>query len=187
MSESSKKAANPPDLAKGNSSDTLHPIDVLRIRDIDMVDLKLLLQRYQLQVQLTDTGQAIPGSFWGQEEAGLVANRLYIRPDTPVHSVLHEAGHYICMSPERREQLDTNAGGDYDEENGVCYLQIILADELAGLNKTRMLADMDQWGYTFRLGSAQKWFELDAQDARNWLIEKGIIDESGKPSWKLRS
>ena len=89
------------------------------------------------------------------------------------------------MSADRRDELNTNAGGDYDEENGVCYLQILLADYLPGLNKSRMLSDMDAWGYTFRLGSAQKWFEADAQDARNWLIERGIINESGQPSWQL--
>ncbi len=160
---------------------------MLRVRDIDLKALITLLTPYQLNVQLSAAKQPIPGSFWGDEEAGLVGDSLYIRPDTPIHSALHEAGHYICMSPDRRHKLDTNAGGDYDEENGVCYLQILLADQLAGLNKSRMMADMDQWGYTFRLGSTQKWFEHDAQDACNWLIEKGIIDETGQPSWQLRS
>jgi len=181
VSESSKKTTRHTEGAKQNKSQ----IDVLRIRDIDLSRLKSLLEPYRLKLQLTEPGQSIPGSFWGEEEAGLIADTLYVRPDTPIHSALHEAGHYICMSPDRRSQLNTDAGGGYDEENGVCYLQILLADELAGLNKSRMLADMDQWGYTFRLGSAQKWFESDAQDARKWLIEKGIIDKTGKLSWQL--
>ena len=42
-----------------------------------------------------------------------------------------------------------------------------------------MCADMDAWGYTFRLGSAQAWFEQDAQEARAWLIDKGIVDAAG--------
>ena len=31
------------------------------------------------------------------------------------------------------------------------------------------MADMDAWGYTFRLGSAHAWFEHDAEDAREFL------------------
>ena len=53
-----------------------------------------------------------------------------MRDDTPVHSALHEACHYICMDKQRRNDLDTDAGGGYEEENGVCYLQILLADHL---------------------------------------------------------
>jgi len=139
-----------------------------------------------MEVVLSKTGQDIPGSFWGDEEAGLIENRLYVRDDTPLHSALHEACHYICMSPDRRSELDTNAGGDYAEENGVCYLQILLAAELPGLNKSRMMADMDRWGYSFRLGSTQAWFEQDAEDARNWLINHQIMNEIDQPSWKYR-
>jgi hypothetical protein len=39
---------------------------------------------------------------------------------------------------------------------------------------------MDEWGYTFRLGSAAAWFREDAEDARQWLMHHGLIDgESG--------
>ena len=53
-----------------------------------------------------------------------------------MHSVLHEASHYICMSPARRAQLDRDAGGDELEEAAVCYLQILLADELPAVGRT---------------------------------------------------
>ena len=33
----------------------------------------------------------------------------------------------------------------------------------------RAFADMDAWGYTFRLGSARAWFERDAEDAAAFL------------------
>jgi len=160
--------------------------EVMRVCDVDPASLENLLARFKIKLHMTQTEQIIPGSYWGDDEAGLIADTVYARQDTPIHSVLHEAGHYICMSSDRRNVLDTNAGGDYDEENGVCYLQILLAEHLPRLNKNRMLADMDRWGYTFRLGSAQSWFETDAQDAYNWLIEKGIIDNSGQPRWQLR-
>jgi hypothetical protein len=33
---------------------------------------------------------------------------------------------------------------------------------------------MDAWGYTYRLGSTQAWFEQDADDARAFLEEHGL-------------
>jgi hypothetical protein len=131
------------------------------------------------------TDQNIPGSFWGDEEAGLIANKLYARLDTPIHSILHEVCHYICMDEQRRMHLDTNAEGDYDEENAVCYLQILLADEIPEMGRLRMMQDMDAWGYTFRLGSSKTWFEQDAEDALQWLKHFQLLDQQ-KPSFQLR-
>tara|TARA_R110002049_G_scaffold249890_12_gene424258 strand:- start:1199 stop:1474 length:276 start_codon:yes stop_codon:yes gene_type:complete len=90
------------------------------------------------------------------------------------------------MDPARREKLDTNAEGDYDEENGVCFLQILLAEHLVNVGRDRMMSDMDSWGYTFRLGSAKAWFEHDAEDAEQWLIKHQIIDVNTKPTWQYR-
>ncbi len=138
-----------------------------------------LLHRYRLNVEFVAAGAAIPGSYWGDPEAGLVRDRLYVRHDTPLHSALHEAGHFICMDKARRDVLERDAGGDYDEENAVCYLQILLADQLPGFGRERMCQDMDAWGYTFRLGSAQAWFQQDAADARLWLQRRNLIDAQG--------
>ena len=149
-------------------------------------ELQTLLQHYQLKIHTVAEQQNIPGSWFGEPEAGIIQNRLYVRSDTPVHSALHESCHYICMDQSRRKGLHTDAGGDYDEENGVCYLQILLADYLPFMNRKQMMTDMDDWGYTFRLGSAQRWFEEDAEDARLWLQRHGLIDQAGKPTWKLR-
>jgi hypothetical protein len=49
-----------------------------------------------------------------------------------------------------------------------------------------MFADMDAWGYSFRLGSARAWFERDAEDARDWLIARGLIDSNDAPTWRCR-
>jgi len=162
-------------------------IQVTRFSDNDPAPLVQLLSRFGLNIKPGPPGRPIPGSFWGDEEAGLAGNTLMLRPDTPLHSVLHEACHFICMDEERRQNLDTNAGGDYDEENAVCYLQILLADELPGFGRDRMMADMDAWGYTFRLGSARTWFEQDAEDAREWLIARGLVTETGEPAFMVRS
>ena len=162
-------------------------MSVLLYSQADQTALTQLLNRYGLVIRVTSEDVAIEGSFWGDSEAGLVGNQLHVRGDTPMHSILHEACHYVCMDSARRSGLHTNAGGDYDEENGVCYLQILLSDALPDMGRQRMWADMDAWGYSFRLGSAQAWFEQDAEDAQAWLLGHKLIDETDKPSWQLRT
>lgn len=160
-------------------------MNVQRLADGWREPLEDLLGRYGLELETVPEGRSVPGSYWGDEEAGLVGARIYGRLDTPVHSVLHEACHYVCMTPQRRAGLDTDAGGDYDEENAVCYLQILLAGTLHGFGRRRMCDDMDAWGYTFRLGSAAAWFRSDADDARGWLLHRGLIDAEARPTWRL--
>ena len=150
---------------------------VLRWRECDQASVRKLLSTFGLNLKYVEPDKPIPGSFWGDDEAGLIGHQLYLRDDTPLHSILHESCHYICMSPERREQLDTNAGGNYDEENAVCYLQILLSEEIESYSAQRCMQDMDAWGYSFRLGSAKSWFEQDAEDASLWLQIRGL----GKP------
>lgn len=148
--------------------------------------LQELLSHYAMQINFVADDEQIPGSFWGDSEAGLINNVLYVRNDTPVHSALHEACHYICMDQARREGLHTDAGGDYDEENAVCYLQILLATKLRGMDADKLMTDMDAWGYSFRLGSTRRWFETDATDARTWLLREQLIDDADSPTWQLR-
>jgi hypothetical protein len=160
---------------------------VLRVRDLPLHSIEALLGRYALQYVIAGSEQAIPGSYWGESEAGLMGTCVYFRDDTPIHSVLHEACHSICMTAQRRDGLQKDAGGDYAEENAVCYLQIVLADELLPVGRARMWHDMDAWGYTFRLGCAQAWFEQDAEDARQWLIEHRLLNHRGGVTWALRA
>lgn len=159
---------------------------VLTCAEVSTVTLTSVCRDYGLELVWVESGAPIPGSYWGDSEAGLVDNQLLVRTDTPLHSALHEACHYICMDQQRRQGLHTDAGGDYDEENGVCYLQIVLGDQFRECGQERMMADMDSWGYTFRLGSARRWFEEDADDARRWLLQHDLIDREDRPTWKLR-
>jgi hypothetical protein len=161
-------------------------VSVLLLNGTDRVAIAHLLSRYGLQLTLVAPGELIPGSYWGDSEAGLRGECLYARLDTPVHSVLHEASHFVCMSPERRTGLDRDAGGDDLEECAVCYLQVLLADELPGIGRERLFADMDTWGYSFRLGSTRAWFEVDAADARDWLRQQGVIDVGGDLTGAVR-
>jgi hypothetical protein len=160
--------------------------EVLRLADIDPDELEVLLARFGLRLNRCADHEPIPASYWGDAEAGLKGNRLYARPDTPLHSILHETCHYLCLDPSRRQLVDTNAGSDDAEENAVCYLQILLADEIDSLGRERMFADMDAWGYSFRLGSSQAWFLHDAEDALGWLLAHNLIDTQQPPLITLR-
>jgi len=149
--------------------------------------LERLLAKYGLALHLRRGDQPITGSFWGDEEAGIVGHDVYVRGDTPVHSLLHETCHTICMTKERRDRLDRDAGGDDLEESAVCYLQVVLADEIEGVGRERLMRDMDAWGYSFRLGRTEVWFEDDAEDARRWLIDAALLTEKGVPVFRLRA
>src|SRR5688572_12952912 len=135
--------------------------DVLRLRDVGFDAPAALLARYGLVLARVADGEPIPGSYWGEDEAGLVGTTVYARADTPVHSLLHEACHLLVMPAERRTHVHTDATDSVAEEDATCCLQILLADALPGVGRDRLMADMDAWGYTFRLGSARAWFEHD--------------------------
>ncbi len=148
---------------------------VMRVGQIGFDVPAALLARLGLRLQRVAPGEPIPGSFWGDEEAGIIGNTVYARDDTPVHSLLHEAGHLIVLPPERRLDVHTDATDSIEEEDATCYLQIVLADQLPGVGRAQLMADMDAWGYSFRLGSTQAWFEQDAGEARQFLEERGLL------------
>lgn len=155
------------------STSTAH---VLRLADLGLEAPAALLARFGLALQQVPDGEAIPGSYWGDEEAGIIGTTVFARSDTPVHSLLHEACHLIVLPPERRAAVHTDATDSVEEEDATCYLQIVLADALPGVGHARLMADMDAWGYSFRLGSTRAWFERDAEDARQFLAERSLPD-----------
>ncbi len=149
---------------------------VLTLAHIAVDEAASLLARYGLALESVADGEPIPGSYWGDCEAGVIGNTVYARGDTPVHSLLHEACHLIVLPPERRAGVHTDATDSVAEEDAVCVLQGLLGDQLPGVGRDRVLADMDAWGYTFRLGSAAAYVEHDADDAWTWLHARGLID-----------
>ena len=60
----------------------------------------------------------------------------------------------------------------------MCYLQVLWPAS-CGNGAQRAFADMDAWGYSFRLGTARAWFESDAADARTWL-RRQVTDEGDR-------
>jgi len=163
----------------------VHPVVVLADLEVDAVER--LLDCYGLELVLLPRQCDIPASFWGAPEAGLAARSVFARADTPIHSVLHEVSHYICMPPNRRVHLWRDAGGDDMEECAVCYLQILLGDEIPTLGSARLLDDLDAWGYSFREGSVRAWFSGDGKDAKDWLVQHGLIDGAARPTHRLRA
>jgi len=170
-----------PDAAAQPELSTEPEAAVLCCRELPAGSLARRLAPFGLEVREVPEGAPIPGSYWGAPEAGIRGSTLFVRPDTPVHSALHEACHLVCATVEGRGPIDADAGGGYDEEDAVCYLQILLAGRLPGFGRERALADMDAWGYSFRLGSARAWFERDAEDARAWLERRGLAGADGEP------
>lgn len=148
---------------------------MLRLADIDGGAARELLAQYGLDLERVADDAPIPGSYWGEPEAGVIGSTVYARADTPVHSLLHEACHLIVLPQERRAAVHTDASDSVAEEDATCYLQIVLANRLPGVGSERLMADMDAWGYSFRLGCARAWFEHDAQDARSWLIGRDLL------------
>ena len=162
-------------------------MNVTELHELDLTSIRQLLARYGLELIELGDGAAIPASFWGEPEAGLAGRCLFARGDTPAHSLLHEASHYACMTAARRRALWRDAGGDVDEESAVCYLQVLLADAVPDLGRSRVFRDLDDWGYSFREGSAETWFHGDGQIAQAWLAANGLVDEAGEPTWELRA
>ena len=147
---------------------------VLAMADIGFAAARALLAKFELELLEVEAGAAIPGSYWGDAEAGVIGSRVYARADTPVHSLLHEACHLIVIPPARRALVHTDASDSQIEEDATCYLQIVLADHLPSVGRQRLMVDMDAWGYSFRLGSARAWFEADAEDARAFLQARDL-------------
>jgi hypothetical protein len=150
-------------------------ISVLTLADIAFADAASLLARYGLVLERVADDTPIPGSYWGAPEAGLIGNTVFARNDTPVHSLLHEAAHLIVLPHERRAAVHTDATDSIEEEDAVCVLQSLLGETIPGVGGARVLADMDAWGYTFRLGSARAYVEHDADAAWMLLHRLGLV------------
>ena len=164
----------------------MSPADVLTLADTEIATVEALLGRFEITLHHVPDEQRIPASFWGEPEAGVIRNTVFARGDTPLHSILHEACHIICMDDRRRGSLERDAGGDDLEEAAVCYLQVLLADQIPAVGSARLMADMDTWGYSFRLGSTCRWFREDAGDASAWLRCHGLLDDAGRLAYRRR-
>ena len=160
---------------------------MLRINGIDRVALAMLLARYGLELTLVAPQEVIPGSYWGDSEAGLIGHRIHARLDTPLHSVLHEAAHSICMTPERRAGLDTDAGGD--DAGGVRRVLSAGAAGRCAAGGRAASGCSATWtsGATASGWAAQQpGSNQDADDARAWLVKHGVLDAQCRVTYANR-
>lgn len=133
----------------------------------------------RLQICVHPADASLPGSYWGDSEAGITDRCIHVRADTPLHSLLHEACHVLCASVANRNGFVGDAKGDDDEESAVCFMQIQLAEALPGVGARRICQDMDAWGYSFREGSAFAFLHGDGAGAAAWL------SQSRPEAWSL--
>ena len=69
----------------------------------------------------------------------------------------------------------------------IWFVQLVHYPLMDGVGRERLMRDMDAWGYSFRLGSTRCWFERDADDARSWLIDEGLLTADGEATFRLRA
>ena len=162
------------------------PSTVLTVGELGLAAVQAFVDRLGLRLHHVVDGAPIPGSYWGDSEAGIIGTNLYVRLDTPMHSLLHEACHVLVAEPARRETIHTDASDSIAEEDATCYLQLLIANRLPGFGFDRACADMDAWGYTFRLGSARAWFEQDADEARAFIAARPDLRDWLSQGWLLR-
>ena len=77
--------------------------------------LRSVLSLYGIKLIEVAVNLPIPYSFWGTPEAGRIKNKLYVRGDTPIHSILHETCHFVCMSKKQRNLDIFDAKGSFEE------------------------------------------------------------------------
>lgn len=148
--------------------------DVLRVADIGLDAPAALLARYGLRLHRVESDAAIPGSFWGEPEAGIIGCDVYVRDDTPVHSLLHEAGHLIVLPAENALRCIPTRPIRWKKKTPPVTCRSCWPSNCL-VWAARLMADMDSWGYTYRLGSTRAWFEQDAENARSWLDARGLL------------
>ena len=82
--------------------------DVLRLQDTGVAPVAALLARYGLQLELVPAATAIPGSYWHEEEAGIIGlkvladsiprcTRYSMKAATPSVWMTHAAPPYTPM------------------------------------------------------------------------------------------
>ena len=69
---------------------------VTLIADLREAEIRDLLSAYGARLVMMPCGRDIPGSYWGDSEAGLIESDVFVRTDTPAHrKILEESGQPI--------------------------------------------------------------------------------------------
>ncbi len=142
---------------------------------------------YGARLERVPAGAAIPGSYWGDTEAGLdrqhrVRARRHARAFVPARALsLHLHGRRApCRARDRRRRHATTRSA----ASATCR-----CCSPSGSTASAQRAACATWtrGATrFREGSARAWFDGDGAHARAWLLDHGLVDSAGQPTLRLR-
>jgi len=79
------------------------------VNAIDRLALEVMLDRYGLGLVLVAPEEVIPGSYWGEREAGLIGARIFVRLDTlPQHRAALDTQRRAHVDPSLRLSLDSS-------------------------------------------------------------------------------
>ena len=81
------------------------------LENITNGSIREVLNQFGLVLNCVASSTEIPYSFWGTPKAGRKYNPLFIHFDTHLHSILHEASHYVSMPQIRRSHDSHDASG----------------------------------------------------------------------------
>ncbi|MEL7311041.1 MAG: hypothetical protein AAFN07_06000 [Pseudomonadota bacterium] len=144
-------------------------VDDMLTTDALSCAVRTVFREFALVLIVHPDDASLPASYWGDSEAGVTGRSIHVRGNTPIHSLLHEACHVVCTTAA---EFVRDAGGCDDEESAVCAMQLLLAEVLPGVGAERMARDMDDWGYSFREGSAWQFRSGDGRHALDWLADE---------------
>ena len=71
-----------------NETPVSGPPGVLRFQDCEQRALSALLAGYGLTIEQVENSATVPGSYWGDSEAGLIVTAGFTRPETASGIVL---------------------------------------------------------------------------------------------------
>ena len=150
------------------------PLTCCCLRDIGFDDVAALLARYGLAARARRRRRADPRQLLGRTRSRPDRPRVHARDDTPVHSLLHEAAHLIVLPPERARRAYRRHRFGRGRRRRL-RAAVAARRRPARRRPRALMADMDAWGYTFRLGSARAYFERDAEDAGPGCSARGLV------------
>src|SRR3546814_6813027 len=81
--------------------------EVLRLRDISFVDVATLLARYDLHLERVADDAPIPGSYWGDCEAGLIGATVHARSEehtSDLQSLMRISYAVFCLKKKNNTQ-----------------------------------------------------------------------------------
>lgn len=150
---------------------------VLCLVELGEVLVVVLFVCFDLWFECVVDGELIFGSFWGDEEVGIIGIIVYVCGDMLVYLLLYEVCYLIVLLLECCVVVYIDVIDLIEEEDVICYLQIVLVDVFLGVGCDWLMVDMDVWGYLFWFGLICVWFEQDVENVCQFLFDWQFLVE----------